>query len=34
MKFTEKAKIEIIFGDGHFDRQVIKEGNSGLLCEL
>jgi hypothetical protein len=20
MKFTEKAKIEIIFGDGHFDR--------------
>jgi hypothetical protein len=37
MKFTEKAKIEIIFGDGHFDRQVIKdalEKNKDKYCQI
>ena len=37
MKFTEKAKIEIIFGDGHFDRQIIKhaiEKNKDKYCQI
>lgn len=37
MKFTEKAKIEIIFGDGQFDRQVNKEAlekNKDKYCQI